>query len=376
MNSIQINGKIDELMARQRELIETQDGDGAAEEVAKLEGRIESLRELLAETLETEHKEFAELKAKAVEVGDSPTAPAKGRYFMSMPYGKEFAIRATLQAGSGSGSYLVPQEWHDTVESVRFAMAVMRTAGARVVRTSSTHNIPVLTATGTAAIKAESAAYQTGDPTISQVVLSAYKLTHKVDVTEELLEDADYDVDAMLAEETGTAFGLAEDGYYLVGTGSSQPTGIFAKTADKTTASATAITKDELIELVYALPREYRGGSGLFMHEATALYIAKLKVDVTTSGSTPYWWTDAVGGEPPKLLGYPVYTSSSIATIAAGAKTVCFGNPRYYVIGERGPLVTKRLQLSEYADTFAFRQRVDGQPLTTSAFAVMAQAAA
>lgn len=374
MNSLEIYRKIDELQAKQRELIEQRDGDGAAEEVAKLEGRIESLRELLAEVLEREHAELEAAKAKAVEVGGA-SEPPKGRVFARLPYGTELDIVATLQAGSGSGSYLVPQEWHDRVESVRFAQAVVRQAGARVIRTQSTHNIPVLTANATAGWKGEGAAYQTGDLSISPVVLGAYKLTHKVEVTEELLEDAAYDVDGAIAESVGTAFGLAEDAAFLTGTGSGQPTGIFAKTADKTTANGTAITKDELIELVYTLPRQYRGGACWFMNDATALYIAKLKVDVVTSGSTPYWWTDAVGGEPPKLLGYPVYTSSAIATIALGAKTVCFGNPQYYVIGERGPIVAKRLQLSEYADTFAFRQRVDGKPLDTGAFAVLAQKA-
>lgn len=370
MNSIEIQKRIAELQGQQRELIEQHDGDGAAEEVARLEGRIESLQELLAEVIEHEHRELEELKAKATEVGEQQVP--KGRVFAGLPRDRDVKIRAALQAGSGSGSYLVPQEWHDQVESVRAAMAAMRTAGARLIRTESTHEIPVRSGNPTAAIVAENSAYQTGDPTINQVVLGAYKLAHKTVVTEELLEDAAYDIDSMLAEAVGEAFGLAEDGYYLTGTGSGQPTGIFAKTADKTTAATTAITKDELIELVYTLKRQYRREACWFMADSTALYIAKLKVDVVTSGSTPYWWTDAVGGEPPKLLGYPVYTSDAIATIAAGAKVICFGNPRYYVIGERGPLVAKRLTLAEYGDTFAFRHRIDGKPLTTDAFAVLA----
>ena len=317
-----------------------------------------------------------EERAEAERILETATAePAKTEtsasdFFRNMQKGTDVELRAWA-SNSGSGSYMVPQEWHDSVESYRFQRNFLRQAGAMVVRTESTHNIPVLSALATAAVTAENAAYTASDPTIAQVILYAYKLSLKTVVSEELISDAAYDVGAELARANGLAFGAAEEGYFMTGTGSSQPTGIFNKAADKTLAANNAITKDELIESVYGLSRHYRDGAVWMMDDTTALYIAKLKLDVTTSGTTPYFWTDAVGGEPPRLLGYPVYTQSTIADITTSAKVIAFGNPAYYVIGERGPMQAKRLTLNEYGDTFAFAHRIDGKPLDASAFYVV-----
>ncbi len=373
-DSRQIRAEIDELRAKQREIIAREsDAESDKEELWEIEGRCAALEAQYHEVAEIEARDLEEARAMAARTTAPSEATQMGRVFAALPKGEEFAIRAALTEGSGSGSYLVPQEWHERVERVRFERSVMRQAGARVIRTESTHNIPVLSALATAAITGENVAYTASDPTISQVVLYAWKYTLKTLVSEELLLDAVYPLDEELAYATGVAFGKAEDKDFLTGDGSSKPTGIFNKTADKTLAGTTAITKDELIEILYGLERHYRDGAAWFMHDSTALYVAKLKLDVATSGTTPYFWTDAVGGEPPKLLGYPVYTNSNIATIAASAKTICFGNAEFYVIGERGPMVAKRLTLNEYGDTFAFHQRLDGKPLTTSAFYVAAQ---
>jgi HK97 family phage major capsid protein len=368
---LEIKAQIDELAAKQRELTESADepSDAVKEQVLILQGKIAALNEVLGEALQREQEELQTLKSKAVEIGGDAKL---GRVFAAMPRGEELEIRAALTEGSGSGSYLVPQEWHERVEEARFEAAVMRSAGATVIKTSSTHNVPVLTATGTAGFSAENAAYTGADPSVNPVVLGAYKLTYKTVITEELLEDSAYPVDQMLARAVGYAFGLAEDAAFMTGTGTNQPTGIFNKTADLTFAGTTAITTDELVSIPYTLGRPYRDGACWFLNDQTLLYIAKMKVPVQTSGTTPYFWTDAAGGQPPRLLGYPVYTSSAIATIGAGAKVICFGNPAFYLIGERGPLVAKRLQLQEYGDTFAFAQRIDGKPEVTGAFAVAA----
>lgn len=330
----------------------------------QLRGKVEAYQ---SQANDARDEEIRRLEGLVPSESDEPKGDMR-EYVKSMNIGEERA----LAAASGSGSYLVPQEWHNSVEEYRFQRNFLRQAGAMVVRTNSTHNIPVLTANGVAAITGENAEYTAVDPTVGQVILYAYKITQKVPVSEELLADAAYDVSALLARSVGIGFGAAEEKYFLTGTGSSQPTGIFNKTADKTTATQAVITKDELIESVYGLARHYRDGAVWMMNDATALAIAKFKLDVTTSGTTPYFWTDSVGGEPPQLLGYPVYTNSNIATYAAGNKAICFGNPQYYVIGERGDMTAKRLQLNEYSDTFAFNHRIDGKPLDPAAFYVVA----
>lgn len=378
----------DELLGRAKHLRDNPSGDSgglSTAEETEYDAITAQVGELSTVIEDLKTVEMDRLNELITEQGTttvvSPNDPRARDFFRNMEKGVEYTaamstdgadMKMAWSTGSGSGANLVGEEWHEKVEEVRFESNFLRKTGAKVIKTESTHNIPLLSALATAAITGENAAYTASDPTISNVSLSAYKLTLKTAVSEELLADAFYDTPGELAIATGYAFGAGEESYGMTGTGSSQPTGIFNESADKTVAAADAITKDELVETTYGLARRYRDGAIWMMDDTTVLYIAKLKLDVTTSGTLPYYWTDAVGGEPPKLLSYPVYTHSSIADIGASNKVMCFGNPKYYVIGERGPMVSKRLTLDEYSDTFAFNHRIDGKPLTTDAFYVVA----
>lgn len=348
----------------------------------KAQGEVDSLRRVSKDLYE---QEVTELRQAAEQARPSSPASSDGRAQMrefrerlrAMSNGEEITLigaeQRALSSISGSGSYLVPEEWHRQVEEYRFEKNWMRSAGAMVVRTESTHNIPVLTANGTAAIVGENTAYTNSEPTVAEVILYAYKLTDKVLVSEELLDDALYDVEGLLARSMGYSFGKAELGYAMTGTGSSQPTGIFNKDADLTTDTQNVMTNDEVIETIYTLDPEYRDDSCVWMMDnAMAYYLAIKKVDVTTSGTTPYAWPSLLDGKSQSLVGYPVKLATAIADKAAGAKSIGFGNPTQYVIGERGPMKVKRLDLSEYQTTFAFSQRIDSKPLNSSAFVVVA----
>lgn len=367
MKSMEIRKRIEEMRAEQRALAGLSDPTQQDQDsIWVIEGKISALEEQYTEHALAEAAELESVRNAA------PLTPPVGNSFRDMPKGAEFDIVNALAEGSGSGSYLVPQEWHTQVEEYRFQRNALRGAGVQVIQTASTHNIPILSALATAAVTGENAAYTASDPTIAQVILAAYKYTLKTAVSEELLADSAYPIDATLARATGLAFGAAEEKDMLVGDGSSKITGIFNKTADKTLAGTTAITKDELIEIVYSLAQQYHDGAYWMMNPSTALLIAKLKEDITTSGSTPYWWTNASQGTPAQLLGFPVILNTNIAAATAGLKALCFGNPSMYMLAERGPLVAKRLQLTEYGDTFAFNHRLDGKPLDAAAFQVVA----
>ena len=378
-----IKNEIADAEARQREVFQkAEPNDSDRKEIFSLEGEIGALQRELGEAHAQE--------VQAAHDAPKPTDKANALNFADMAVNGEMAIqfardnstvkgggpsrikeaKAALSSISAPGSVLVPEEWHNTVESYRFERNFLRAQGARVITTASTHNIPVLSALSTPAIVGENTAYTDSEATWSEVILNAYKLTNKMNVSEELIADTIYDLDSELARAIGLGFGAVEEQLFLTGTGSSQPTGIFNKTADQTVAAAAAVTNDELIDIVYGLARHYRDGSVWMMADTTAAEIAKAKLTVTTSGTLPYFWTDSVGGEPPRLLGFSVFTNSNIAALGSGNKFIGFGNPEWYLIGERGPLNLKKLALNEYSTTFAWNQRIDGKPLDEDAFEI------
>ncbi len=349
----------------------------------KAQGEVDALRKVANELHDVQVAELRRLaeeskpqfpgstdkRAQLLEFRDRLKSMRPGEEIELVPDGEQRA----WASNTGSGSYLVPQEWHDKVEEYRFEVNWLRSEGATVVRTASTHNIPVLSANGTAAIVGENTAYTNSEPTISQVILYAYKLTDKVLVSEETLEDTVYDLEGALAKSMGYSFGKAELSYGMTGTGSSQPTGIFNKDADLTTDTQAIMTANEVLETIYGLSAEYRDDGCVFMMDNTmAYYLAQTLTPVTTSGGQNYMFPGLMDGIRPNIFGYKVKLASAIADKAASAKVLAFGNPVHYLIGERGPMTVKRHELSEYQTTFAFKQRYDSKPLNASAFYVVA----
>lgn len=114
------------------------------------------------------------------------------------------------------------------------------------------------------------------------------------------------------------------EGQLLTGTGTSAAQGALACENTVTTAAAAAITADELIELQASVKQAYQSEAVWIMHPATFTAIKKLK-----DGNNRYLLQDDVTGEIPfRLLGKPVYLSDNMPVVAAGAKTVLYGDMR------------------------------------------------
>ena len=142
-----------------------------------------------------------------------------------------------------------------------------------------------------------------------------------------------------------------------------------------TAASATAVTADELIDLYYSLKSPYRRNAVWTLNDSTVKAIRKLK-----DGNGQYLWQPGItAGAPDMILGRPVRTSAYMPAIAAGAKTIAFGDFSYYWIADRQGRSFKRLN-ELFAATgqvgFLASQRVDGKLVLPEAVKVLAQKAA
>ena len=140
------------------------------------------------------------------------------------------------------------------------------------------------------------------------------------------------------------------------------------------TLSAT-IKSDDMLDLVYALKRPYRKNASFIMNDKTLAQLRKLK----DSTGQYLWQPSLTAGTPDTILNRPVYTSSYVPAIAAGAKTIAFGDFSYYWIADRQGRSFKRLN-ELFATTgqvgFMATQRVDGKLILSEAIKVLAQKAA
>ena len=276
--------------------------------------------------------------------------------------GKTLLHNVLSEGTDADGGYLVPEEFERQIVKTLDEANVIRSL-AKVITTNSERKIPVAASHSTAQWTLENGAYTESNPTFGQKQIDAYKLTDLIRVSQELLQDSAFDLESYIAGEFARAFGIAEEQAFCVGTGTNQPTGIFTAnggTVGVTAAATTAITADELISLVYALKSPYRRNAKFLMNDATVAAIRKLK---DLNGA--YMWQPSVqAGQPDRLLGYEIYTSPYVPTLAAGALAVAFGDFQNYWIADRAGRTVQRLN-ELYATNgqvgYVATERVDGK---------------
>jgi HK97 family phage major capsid protein len=108
------------------------------------------------------------------------------------------------------------------------------------------------------------------------------------------------------------------------------------------------------------------------MNDSTVRAIRKLK-----DSNGQYLWQPALHeGDFDTLLGKRICTSAFMPTIAAGNKSILFGDLSYYWIGDRQGITFKRLN-ERYADLgqvgFLAYKRLDAKLILPEAVKVLAQ---
>ncbi|WDU84214.1 phage major capsid protein [Caloramator sp. Dgby_cultured_2] len=353
---------------------EEQKYDRIMEDVDKLAKDIERLERM--EQLEKELRTSAQPPIKPIIEGRNDGANAEYRdVFMKMLRQTIHALdphelRALKVGDAGKGGYIVPTDFEKRLVQALAEENVMRRL-ATIIPTSSDTKIPVESDLGSATWVAEEGAYQESDAEFNQAVISAYKLTTLIKVSEELLDDSAFDLESYIINAFARRFGVAEEAAFVSGDGNNKPTGIInTAQVGVTTAANNAITFDEIIDLYYSLKTPYRNRAAFIMNDTTAKVIRKLK-----DNDGQYLWQPSVQqGQPDMLLGRPVYTTSAMPTIAANAKVITFGDFSYYWIADRQGRVIQRLnELYAANGQVGFRgyERVDGKLILPEAVKVL-----
>ncbi len=274
-------------------------------------------------------------------------------------------VSNVLQEGvDADGGYLVPDEYDTRLIQKLEENNIVRSL-ATTIKTSGEHKINIASTTPAANWVEEGGQLTFGETAFDQKILDAHKLHVAVKVTEELLYDNAFGLENFLIDSFGKAIGNAEENAFLNGTGSGQPTGIFATKDGGTYITAKTTGADAIIELVYSLKRAYRKNAAFIMNDKM---IATIRTYKDNNGA--YMWQPAlVQGEPDRLLGYPVYTSQY-----APEDSIAFGDFSYYNIGDRG--VRSFKQLTElFAGNgmigYVAKERVDGKLVLPEAVQIL-----
>ena len=280
-----------------------------------------------------------------------------------------------LQIGTDSeGGYLVPDEYEKTLVEALEEENIFRKLAHVISTSSGDRKIPVVASKGSASWVDEEGTIPDSDDAFNQVSIGAYKLGTLIKVSNELLNDSVFNLESYISKEFARRIGAKEEDAFFNGNGTGKPVGIFNATGGAevgvTAASATAITADEIIDLFYSLKAPYRKNAVWILNDATIKTIRKLK----DNNGNYLWQPSLTAGTPDTILGRPVYTSSYVPTIAAGAKTIAFGDFSYYWIADRAGRNFKKLTELYAANDqtgFVATQRVDGKLILPEAIRVL-----
>lgn len=295
----------------------------------------------------------------------------------------EGADKRALAAGTDSaGGYLVPDEFRNTMqEAIRTFGGLMNLA--TVITTSGGNPLawPSNDDTGNVgAILGENTQIAEQDLTFAQNQIGAYTYTSKlVRVPWQLLQDAAFALEPFLARKLGERIGRAAAGHFVTGTGSGQPTGLVASaTAGVTggTSAQPAITYDNLVDLEHSIDPAYRANARYVLSDGALKILRKLK----DADGRPIWQPVPAAGFPSTINGFPYTIDNSMATPAAAARTVVFGDiaAGYLIRQVQGiQLVTMRERYADYLQTgyFAF-SRMDAMVQDSAAVRVFVHGAA
>lgn len=272
--------------------------------------------------------------------------------------------RALAKGTAAAGGNTVPTSFYDQLVQHMVDASGLLQAGPTILNTDGgeTLEIPITTSHGAAAQVAEAGTLAGTDPAFGKRTLGAYKYGQLIKVSSELTQDTGVDLEGYIADVAGRNVGLALAAHLMTGDGSNKPTGILTTaTAGKTGAGSVggAFEADDLIDLFFSVIAPYRNSrsAGWVVRDASLAGVRKLK-----DGAGRYLFEPAATfGAPDTLLGKPIYTDPNVPAVAAGAKSVLFGDiSRYFVRLAGGVRFERSTDFAFDTDEVAFRAIIRG----------------
>jgi HK97 family phage major capsid protein len=316
--------------------------------------------------LQQQDERMSKLERKTIPTGrpvlsgqTDAGAPHRKAFAAYLRTGDDDALRgltveekAMSTAVNADGGFLVAPEMSERIQSVLSSTSSLRSISNVVNVEATTYDAIVdRTEVGSGWATETAAAAETSTPVIERRSIRLHELSAMPKASQRLLDDAAFDVEGWLAERIANRFSRAEAGAFVNGDGVDKPFGFltYPKVTDGTWAWGSLgyvptgaagdfhATKpsDALVDLVYTLNAEYRANATWVMNSKTTGAVRKMK-----DADGRFLWTDSLaGGDPARLLGYPVLISEDMPDIGASTYSIAFGDFRAgYTIAERPDL--------------------------------------
>jgi len=251
----------------------------------------------------------------------------------------------SLKADDISAGYLLAPPEMETmiIKKIIETTPIRSLATVRTIGGDSLKQPKKLTSGSAARIGETQTRTNTGDPTYGMIEIKAPEMYARIAISQQMLEDAGYDMIAELREDAAEQFAVKEGIEYISGiNAANQGEGILTNADVSYTASgdATAITADGLLDLIYGIKTGYAANAILGMNRLTLSKVRKLK-----DGMGGYLWVPGIANAAPNTInGVPYVELPDMPDIAANTYPVIYGDIR------RAYKIVDRIGISFQAD--------------------------
>ncbi|MDN7970668.1 phage major capsid protein [Burkholderia multivorans] len=333
----------------------------------------------------------ANIKIAAAQMGANGVKPVRDPEYTEAfkAHVKRGDVHAALNKGEDSeGGYLTPIEWDRTITNKLVLISPMRQL-CRVQPVSKAGFSKLFNMGGTTSgwVGEASQRPQTNTGTFQPLSFASGEIYANPAATQQILDDAEIDLESWLATEVQTEFAKQEGKAFLAGDGTNKPNGLLTYIAGGANAAkhpfgaievvnsgaAADITSDGIIDLVYDLPSAFTGNARFAMNRNTQRQVRKLK-----DGQGNYLWQPSyVAGQPATLAGYPVTEVPDMPDVAANSTPILFGDfqQTYLIIDRIGVRVLRDPYTAKPYVLFYTTKRVGGGLLNPEPMRAMKVAA-
>lgn len=307
--------------------------------------------------------------------GNTGSMAAESRAVLNRGYSK-LEARAQTTADAGGG-YTVPEELANILVKAMVAWGPMYDPGiTSEFVTSGGNQITMPTVADSSVVVVAHTEGTTltddagSDVTFGEKVLNAYPYnTEWLRVSKELVDDSAFNIEQILGDLLGERLGRRANLELTTGAGSTTPNGIVTASAEGETAAATtAVTIDELINLLHSVDPAYRASPRFrwMMNDATLSALRKLKY-----GDGHYIWQmgNIQSGQPDTLLGYSYSVNQAMPAMTTGLKPIVVGDFGKYFVRKVGQPLIGAIQDKDFWPGFGIAGyiRFDGELSDTTA---------
>lgn len=284
--------------------------------------------------------------------------------------------RKALSVGTPAdgGVIVLPEQGRTIIEANMATWSPMRNYAN--VRTTSAYKISDVVSTGGGAASGwvgETAARPaTATPQLTALEITAMELYANPAATQMLLDDAEVDMEAWLADKVARGFAEQEATAFITGDGSGKPKGLLGQTMVANAswawgslgfivsgAAATIGTShDKLIDLTMAIKAGYRANASWLMNRTTQASVRKLK----DSAGQYLWQPSRIAGQPNMLDGYAVVEIEEMPAEGANTFPIAFGDIKqaYTILDRLGVRVIRDPYTNKPYVHFYTTKRVGG----------------